>query len=215
MYDALGVRDCADLYRLTVNDLLPLEGFQQKRAENLIAALDKSRHCGLDAFVFALGVPNVGRKTAHDLADRFGSLDALRAASLEELTALDDVGEIVANSIVEFFSFHENVDMIQRLLGAGVTPVHESGRQSNALEGKTVVVTGTLPTLSRDEAESLIVAHGGKAAGSVSKKTAFVVAGEKAGSKLDKALALGVPVVDESGFLEMLAGNVREKAEFS
>lgn len=204
LYDRLGLRDCADLYKLTANDLMALDGFQQKRAENLIAALNKSRHCALDAFLFALGIPNVGRKTAKDLADRFHSLDGLKAASLEELTAINDVGGIVAASIVEFFSFHENVDMIDRLLEAGVAPVYESGVISNALEGKTVVVTGTLPTLSREEAESLVAAHGGKAAGSVSKKTAFVLAGEKAGSKLDKAMALGIPVVDEAQFREMI-----------
>lgn len=107
LYDRLNVRDCADLYRLTVDDLLPLDGFQQKRAENLIAALDKSRSCALDAFLFALGIPNVGRKTARELASRFGSLDALKAASVEELTAIPDVGRDCRRRVVEFFSFHE------------------------------------------------------------------------------------------------------------
>lgn len=204
LYDALGVRDCADLYRLTANDLLALDGFKQKRAENLIAALDKSRQCTLDAFLFAIGIPNVGRKTAKDLAQHFGSLDAVKAASLEELTAIPDVGEIVAASVIEFFSFHENLEMIDRLLAAGVTPQHESDAVSDALAGKTIVVTGTLPTLSREEAEKLIAQHGGKPSGSVSKKTAFVLAGEKAGSKLTKAQTLGIPVVDEEAFLKML-----------
>lgn len=205
LYDRLGLRDCADLYRLTAADLLPLEGFQQKRAENLIAALDKSRHCPLDAFLFAVGIPNVGRKTARDLASHFGSLKAIQNATAEELTAIPDVGEIVATSVVEFFSFHENVEMIQRLLAAGVSPVHESDALSDALAGKTVVVTGTLPTLSREEAEKLIAQHGGKASGSVSKKTSFVLAGEKAGSKLTKAQALGIPVLDEPAFLDLLS----------
>ncbi len=204
LYDRLNVRDCADLYRLTVDDLLPLDGFQQKRAENLIAALDKSRSCALDAFLFALGIPNVGRKTARELASRFGSLDALKAASVEELTAIPDVGEIVAGSVVEFFSFHENVEMVERLLDAGVNPKHESETLSGSLTGKTVVVTGTLPTLSREDAERLIVLHGGRAAGSVSKKTSFVLAGEKAGGKLAKAESLGVPVVSEEAFMRML-----------
>ncbi len=204
LYDQLGLRDCADLYSLTVNDLLPLEGFQKKRAENLIKAIDKSRNCALDAFLFALGIPNVGRKTAKDLAMRFASLEAVKAASLEDLTSIPDVGDIVAASIVEFFAFHENLAMVQRLLDAGVMPVHESDRLSDVLLGKTVVVTGTLPTLSRDEAEKLIAQHGGKAAGSVSKKTSFVLAGEKAGSKLDKAQTLGIPVLDEATFLAML-----------
>ena len=204
LYDRLNVRDCADLYRLTVDDLLPLDGFQQKRAENLIAALDKSRSCALDAFLFALGIPNVGRKTARELASRIGSLDALKAASVEELTAIPDVGEIVAGSVVEFFSFHENVEMVERLLDAGVNPKHESETLSGSLTGKTVVVTGTLPTLSREDAERLIVLHGGRAAGSVSKKTSFVLAGEKAGGKLAKAESLGVPVVSEEAFMRML-----------
>lgn len=204
LYDKLGVRDCADLYRLTADDLLPLEGFQQKRADNLIAALDKSRHCALDAFLFALGIPNVGRKTARDLAQHFGSLERLKSATVEELTAIPDVGDIVATSVVEFFSFPENLEMIRRLLDAGVTPQHESDALSDALAGKTVVVTGTLPTLSRDEAEALIARHGGRAAGSVSKKTSFVLAGEKAGSKLTKAESLGIPVIDEAAFLKML-----------
>ena len=204
LYDKLGVRDCADLYHLTADDLLPLEGFQQKRADNLIAALDKSRHCALDAFLFALGIPNVGRKTARDLAQHFGSLERLKSATVEELTAIPDVGDIVATSIVEFFSFPENLEMIRRLLDAGVTPQHESDALSDALAGKTVVVTGTLPTLSRDEAEALIARHGGRAASSVSKKTSFVLAGEKAGSKLTKAESLGIPVIDEAAFLRML-----------
>lgn len=204
LYDSLGVRDCADLYHLTVNDLLPLDGFQQKRAENLIAALDKSRHCALDAFLFALGIPGVGRKTARDLAQHFGSLECLKEATAEELTAIPDVGDIVAASVVEFFSFPENLEMIHRLLDAGVTPRHESDALSDALAGKTVVVTGTLPTLSRDEAEALIARHGGRAASSVSKKTSFVLAGEKAGSKLSKAESLGIPVIDEAAFLKML-----------
>ncbi len=204
LYDRLGVRDCADLYRLSAADLLALDGFQQKRADNLIVALQKSRHCALDAFLFALGIPNVGRKTARDLANHFGSLEALKAATVESLTAIPDVGDIVAGSIVEFFSFSENLEMIDRLLSAGVQPQHQSEALSAALAGKTVVVTGTLPTLSRDEAEALIARHGGRAAGSVSKKTSFVLAGEKAGSKLDKAQSLGIPVVSEADFWEML-----------
>lgn len=206
LYDALGVRDCADLYRLTVSDLLVLDGFKQKRAENLVSALEKSRTCTLDAFLFAIGIPNVGRKTARDLAGHFGSLEAVKAATLEELTAIPDVGDIVAASVVEFFSFHENLEMIDRLLAAGITPQHESDAVSDVLAGKTIVVTGTLPSLSREEAEKLIAAHGGKPSGSVSKKTAFVLAGEKAGSKLTKAQSLGIPVLDEAAFMSLIDG---------
>jgi len=204
LYDALGVHDCADLYRLTVNDLLVLEGFKQKRAENLISALDKSRHCTLDAFLFAIGIPNIGRKTARDLAQHFGSLEAVEKATIEDLTAIPDIGDIVAASVVEFFSFPENMEMVERLLAAGVSPVHENNAVSDTFSGKTIVVTGSLPTLSREEAEKLIVQHGGKAGSSVSKKTAFVVAGEKAGSKLTKAETLGIPVLDENAFLSLI-----------
>lgn len=206
LYDKLGIRDCADLYHLSVSDLLPLEGFQQKRAENLIAALESSRHCSLDAFLFALGIPNVGHKTARDLAVHFGSLDKVKTATMEQLTAIPEIGEVVAASIVEFFGYPENLEMVNRLLNAGVSPKHESGTVSDSLAGLTIVVTGTLPSLSRDEAEALIAAHGGHAAGSVSKKTAFVLAGDKAGSKLEKAVALGIPVLTEAEFLERIKG---------
>ena len=200
LYDRLGVRDCADLYQLSAHDLLPLEGFQQKRAENLIVALEKSRHCSFDAFLFALGIPNVGRKTARELAARFPRLEDLSGAAPEQLTAIPDVGAIVAGSIVEFFSFPENQQMVERLLSAGIQPQNESIAQSEALQGLIIVVTGVLPTLSREDAESLIAAHGGRASGSVSKKTSFVLAGEKAGSKLQKAETLGIPVLDEAAF---------------
>ncbi|MEG2703195.1 MAG: helix-hairpin-helix domain-containing protein, partial [Clostridia bacterium] len=205
LYEERGLRDCADLYHLSISELLTLDGFQQKRAENLMAALEQSRHCALDAFLFALGIPNVGRKTAKDLAVRFGSLDALKAATMEELTAIPEVGDIVANSIVEFFGFSENVEMVERLLAAGITPTHVRESLSDCLAGKTVVVTGALPTLSREEAEKLIALHGGHAASSVSKKTSFVLAGEKAGSKLAKAESLHIAVLDEAAFLKMLA----------
>ena len=204
LYDQLAVRDPADLYRLTLNDLLPLDGFKQKRAENLLNALMQSKHCALDAFLFGIGIPNIGRKTARDLAKDFGSLDALAATTEERLTAIPEIGGIVAASIVEFFSFSENREMIDRLLAAGVIPEQENIAVSDVLSGQTIVVTGTLPTLGREEAEALIAAHGGHAAGSVSKKTSFVVAGDKAGSKLAKAASLGIPVLSESEFLAKL-----------
>ncbi|MCE5342534.1 MAG: NAD-dependent DNA ligase LigA [Eubacteriales bacterium] len=206
LYDALDVRDPADLYRLTVEQLLPLEGFQQKRAENLVTALQNSKHCTLDAFLFAIGIANVGRKTARDLAADFGSLAALAQATLERLTGIPEIGPIVAQSIVEFFSFAENREMIDRLLSAGVEPQQANTAVSGKLAGQTAVVTGTLPTLSREQAEALIAAHGGRAAGSVSRKTSFVLAGEKAGSKLTKALELGIPVLTEEELLARLNG---------
>ena len=148
----------------------------------------------------------MGRKTARDLATDFGSLDAVAAATEERLTAIPEIGGIVAASIVEFFSFAENREMIDRLLAAGVTPAQAEKASSDRLVGQTVVVTGTLPTLSREEAEALVAAHGGRAAGSVSKKTSFVLAGEKAGSKLSKAEELGIPVLDEAAFLAKING---------
>ena len=201
LYDQMNVRDCADLYQLTMEETLTLDGFKQKKAENLLAALEKSRHCKLDAFLHAIGIPNIGRKTARDLAETFGSLQKVREATHEQLIAIPDVGDIVAQSVVEFFSYQENNGMIDRLLAAGVKPQEASGKAEGAFNGLSIVVTGTLPTLSRKEAEELIRSCGGTAAGSVSKKTAFVVAGEAAGSKLTKAEALGIEVIDEAELL--------------
>ena len=202
LYDQAGVREAADLYRLTPMDFLMLEGFKEKKASNLAEALEKSKHCNLDAFLFALGIPNVGRKTARDLASSFGTLEKLEKADMETLTAVQDIGEIVAGSIVEYFAFPENLRTIEKLLKAGVRPVESAGKSEGPFMGLSIVVTGTLPTLSRKEAEDLIRFRGGNAAGSVSKKTAFVVAGEAAGSKLAKARELGIEVIDESELLK-------------
>ncbi len=207
LYDLCGVRDPADLYHLTREQLLSLDGFQDKRADNLLAALQKSRDCPLDAFLFAIGIPNIGRGTARDIAGYFGSLSNIMHASQEELLKIPDVGDIVAQSVVEFFSFPEDRAMVDRLLAAGVTPRESAKPDADAprpLAGMTIVVTGTLPSLSRSEAEDMIRAYGGTAAGSVSKKTAYVLAGEKAGSKLDKALQLGIPVLDEQAFFHLI-----------
>lgn len=198
LYDQKNVRDPADLYHLTREDVLSLDGFKDKKADNLLKALEKSKDCALDAFLFAVGIPNVGRKTARDIATAFGTLEKVQEANMERLVAIPDVGDIVAQSILEFFSFEENRVMIDRLLKAGVKPREMQGKAEGVLSGKTVVVTGTLPNLSRKDAEELIRRHGGTAASSVSKKTAFVVAGEAAGSKLDKAQALGIEVIDEA-----------------
>lgn len=200
-YDQLGVRDPADLYHLNRDALLHLDGFQEKKTDGLLQELEKSKHCMLDAFLFAIGIPNIGRKTARDLASTFATLEKLENASTDELTAIPDVGDIVAQSVVEFFSFEENLQMIERLLQAGVEPQSIETSDDGPFSGMTIVVTGTLPTLKRNEAEELIRNCGGKAAGSVSKKTAFVVAGEAAGSKLTKAVSLGIEVIDEDELL--------------
>ncbi len=202
LYDQIGVRETADLYRLTPMDFLMLEGFKEKKAANLSESLEKSKDCTLDAFLFALGIPNVGRKTARDLASSFGSLDRIRTCSSEELTALPDIGETVAGSITEYFSFPENLKMIDAMLSAGVKPREIKTVSEGVFSGLSIVVTGTLPTLSRKQAEDLIRECGGNASSSVSKKTAFVVAGEEAGSKLTKAQSLGTEIIDEAEFLK-------------
>ena len=205
LYDQMNIRDCADLYQITLEEALTLEGFKQRKAEKLLSALDKSKHCTLDAFLHAIGIPNVGRKTARDLANTFGSLQKVREATLEELIAIPDVGDIVAQSVIEFFSYPENHEMIERLLAAGVHPAEAEKKAEGVFTGMSIVVTGTLPTLSRNDAEERIRQNGGAAASSVSKKTAFVVAGEKAGSKLTKAESLGIEIIDEAEFLRRCA----------
>ena len=201
LYDQMNVRDCADLYQITLEEALTLEGFKQRKAEKLLSALEKSKSCTLDAFLHAIGILNIGRKTARDLANTFGTLQKVQGATLEQLVAIPDVGDIVAQSVVEFFSFPENQEMIARLLAAGVKPQEAAGKAEGPFNGMSIVVTGTLPTLSRKDAEELIRSMGGTAAGSVSKKTAFVVAGEAAGSKLTKAESLGIEVIDEEELL--------------
>ena len=205
LVDAGLIQEADQLYALTVDQLTGLDRFGQKKAENLVNAIDKSRKCRLDAFIYAIGIPNIGVKTARDLAERFGSMDGLRRAVREELVAMDDVGEIVADSILGFFEDTANVRLVDALLTAGVTPEAPKVRAAGgAFEGMTVVVTGTLTRFSRAEAEEAIREAGGKAAGSVSKKTSLVVAGEAAGSKLTKAESLGVPVIGEDEFLRRL-----------
>ena len=201
LYDQAGIRETADLYSLTPMDFLMLEGFKEKKAANLTDSLEKSKQCELDAFLFALGIPNVGRKTARDLAQAFGTLENLEKATPEQLTALPDIGETVAGSVTEYFSFQENLQQIEKMLEAGVHPKEMEHAGEGVFSGMSIVVTGTLPTLSRKQAEDLIRSCGGNAAGSVSKKTAFVVAGEDAGSKLAKAQSLGIEVIEESELL--------------
>ncbi|MBQ5992387.1 MAG: NAD-dependent DNA ligase LigA [Clostridia bacterium] len=206
LIDAFGISTIPELYALSHEQLSALDRFGAKKAQNLLDALEASKHRPLSAFLFALGIPNVGTKTAKDLARHFGTLDAVRHASREELAAIDDVGDIVADGIVSFFADTRIADQIDRLLELGVQP-EEAAKADDGplpLAGLTVVVTGTLPTLSRRDAENLIEQNGGKAAGSVSKNTAFVVVGENAGSKADKAQSLGIPMIDEAEFLKRI-----------
>ena len=188
--DSFGISTIPELYDLTAERLLPLDRFGEKKSQNLIDALNASRHRPLSAFLFALGIPNVGSKTAKDLAKRFGTLENVRSASRDDLS---------------FFADPSISSQIDSLLEHGVTPESSvSETTESPITGKTVVVTGTLPSYSRKEAEELIERFGGKAAGSVSRKTDYVLAGEAAGSKLDKAKALGIPVLDEEAFLNLI-----------
>lgn len=204
-YDELGVRSAADLYHLDREKLVALKGFGEKKAEKLFAELEKSKDCELDAFLFAIGIPNIGKKTAYDLMAHFGTLEALMGASEQELEDVEDVGGIVAASITEYFADEENRRFVNRLLEADVRPqMHAQQDAGTLFEGMTFVLTGTLPTLSRAQAQEMIRKNGGKATGSVSKKTSIVLAGESAGSKLDKARELGVRIIDEAQFLQMI-----------
>ena len=205
LVDAGLLQEADQLYRLTAEQLTGLDRFGEKKAAKLVAAIEASKHRRLDAFIYAIGIPNIGVKTARDLAERFGSMDALRAATAEDLTGMDDVGEIVAESVRGFFADPANRRLVDALLAEGVAPeAPQRPAEGGAFEGMTVVVTGTLASMSRAEAEEAVRQAGGKAAGSVSKKTSLVVYGEAAGSKLTKAQALGVPVADEAEFLRRL-----------
>ena len=199
----------ADVYGLSLDTLAGLDRMAEKSAANLLAAIETSKTTTLARFIFSLGIRNVGETTAKDLARHFGSLDKLMAASEADLLAVRDVGPIVAQSILQFFSEPHNRDVIATLRGAGVHWPESTGLQQSAgiLAGKTLVLTGTLPTLARDAAKDKIEAAGGKVAGSVSKKTDYVVAGLDAGSKLEKARELGVAILDEAGLLALLAAN--------
>ena len=193
----------ADLYRLTKDDLMRLEGFQTKKAENILAALEKSKQNELGALLFGLGIRNIGEKAAKLLAARFGTLQAVENATHEELLSIEGFGEIMAESVLLYFADDNNRKLCGDLLSLGLRP-WVPRQASAALAGMTFVVTGTLPGYSRDEIENLIEKNGGKAAGSVSKKTSYVVAGEAAGSKLAKAQSLGVPVLTEQQLLELI-----------
>lgn len=200
----LGIHDCADLYDLKREKLMELEGFKDKKADKLLDEIEKSKHVKLNSFIFALGIPNIGVKTARDLASHFGSVEALMNADEASLTALDDIGEIVAASVTGFFKDEISRRHTLRLIEKGVSPIWESVSADGPLSGMTVVVTGTLSRYGRTEIEEVIRQNGGKATSSVSKKTSFVLVGENPGSKLDKARNLGVRIMDEDEFEQMI-----------
>ena len=198
------VHSAADLYALTREQLLTLDKFKEKSADNLLAAIERSKENNLDKLLFGFGIRNIGDKAAALLAEHFGTLQAIREASIEQISGIDGFGGVMAQSVVEFFAKEGTSDLVHRLADAGLNMQWKGEPKGDKLAGKTLVVTGTLETLSRNEAEALIVKNGGKASGSVSKKTAYVVAGTAAGSKLTKAQALGVPVLTEAEFLDLL-----------
>lgn len=195
----------ADIFTLTIDDLKDLPGLGEKSANNLIKGIEAARSTTLSRLLFGLGIPLVGEETAHDLATHFKSIDALKNASVEDIEAIEGVGPIVAKQLVEWFLEKRNQEVLKRLGEELTIQAPESGSASSGLSGKTFVLTGTLPTLSRDDAKERIRALGGSVSGSVSAKTDYVVAGESAGSKLATAEKLGITVIDEKGLMELLA----------
>jgi DNA ligase (NAD+) len=200
------VKTPADLFRLDVPALAALDRMGEKAAANLVQAIEQCKATTLQRFIYALGIRNAGESTARDLAAHFRDLDALMAADAQKLQQVSDVGPVVAQSVAAFFAEQHNRDVIGDLIKAGITfaPIAEPDKPAPGVAGKTFVLTGTFPTLSRDEAKALIEAKGGKVSGSVSKKTHYVVAGEEAGSKLTKAQALGIAILDEPGLLQLI-----------
>ena len=203
-YNELGIRTPLQLLRLTKEDIVDLDRFGDKKAENLIAAIEKSKTTTMDRLLFALGIDGIGKKTAKDLTKRFGNFKSLISAKKEDLLAVDGIGEILACNIADYFADPENIAALDALFEAGVT-VTEADRKSGAFDGMRVVLTGSLPTLKRGEATALIEDNGGEVAASVSKTVDLVVAGADAGSKLEKAQKLGIKIIDEDEFRKMLA----------
>ncbi len=204
-YDHLGLSDVSDLYYLDYEQIKTLPGFGPKKADNLRNAIEKSRHRPLGSFIYALGIPGIGAKTGKDLAAKYQNMDALMQADLDSLVAIDGIGDTLAQNIVDFFTDSRARGIVARMLAAGVAPVFEQIKATeSALSGKKVVLTGTLSKYTRKEASDIIEALGGEIVSSVSKNTDIVLAGESAGSKLDKAHALGITVIDEAQFEQMI-----------
>ncbi len=204
LIEKLGVKAPSDLYRLTAEELATLEGFKSKKIDNLLKAIEKSKTPTLDAFIFAIGVDGVGRVAAKDLAARFQSVEGLQKATLEELIALENVGEITANAILAYFADERNAQELEKLSACGVRPTWSVEKKEGAFSGQSVVLTGTLTNYKRSEAQKLIEERGGVCQSSVTSKTTLVIAGEEAGSKLEKAKKLNIPVIDEGEFAKLL-----------
>ena len=203
LYSEGKIRDFADLYSLCADDLTDLEGFKDKKIANILAAIAASKHTELKRFLFAIGIPGIGKKAAAQLADAFGTLEAVRAAKEEELLALDDFGDVMAKSVIAFWNDPLRAAEVDRLIAAGIT-FEQKERAEGAFSGKKVVLTGSLARFTRSEAKKLIEERGGEVADGVSAKVNLVIAGEAAGSKLEKAKKLGIEIIDEQKFVEML-----------
>lgn len=197
------IHDCADLYLITEEQVAEIERMGKKSAQNLINSINNSKSAGLERLVYALGIRNIGEVAASALANRYKTLDALMCATVEELCEIPDFGEITADCVVDFFSHPQNIDLCKKLTSLGLNTSSTFVQLDNRFEGLTFVLTGTLPTMSRDAASKMIKDRGGKTAGSVSGKTSYVLAGEDAGSKLVKAKNLGITIIDEEEFLKM------------
>lgn len=194
-----------DIYRLEAEDFEGIEGFKETKINNILTAIDNSKNTTLSRLIFALGIANIGKKASKQLAEKFGSMENIQKASLEELTSIEDFGEIMAKSVIDYFANQEHVKAIEELYSLGVK-IKEEEKRSGVMTGYVVVLTGSLPTLKRSQAKQLIEEHGGKTADSVSKAVNLVVAGEDAGSKLDKATKLGIKIIDEAQLLSMIDG---------
>ncbi len=202
LYEALKVREPQDLYHIEPLQLIGLPGFQRKKAEKMVEALQTSKDCQLDAFLLAIGIPNIGRATARDLANAFLTLEGVQNATREELTAVPAIGDVIAEGILAFFADPANINMLAELQKAGVTPRPVATQSvGGVFQGRTFVLTGTLPTLSRQQAEDIIIKNGGTVSSSVSRKTSFLLLGENPGSKAQKATGLGIPVMSEEDLL--------------
>ncbi len=203
LFDDLNVRKFSDLYKLNKDELLKLEGFKEQKARNLLTSIENSKTVDFSNFIYALGIDNIGKKTASDLAEKYQTIDALKNATIDDLLSIEDFGEIMAKGVTDYFSDEENLKGIDELLDCGVTIKHEVTSNDGIFSGEKVVLTGTL-SIKRDEAGKIIKSLGGEIVSSVSKNTTIVLAGENAGSKLDKARALGIRIIDEEEFNNMI-----------
>ena len=205
-FEELNLKDIPEIYELEYDDIIKLEGFKKKKTENLLNAIENSKKCTLDSFIYALGIPNVGKRTAQDLANKFKGLENIMNATYEELTEVPDIGDIIANSIIEFFHDPKILEGIDKLLGEDVHPVYEEEdiKDDTIFSGKTVVITGTLENYTRNEMKELVAKLGGNVTNSVSKNTDYVIVGDSPGSKYDKAIKLGVEIIDEKRLMEII-----------